>query len=210
MQKVLKNASPRARARARIRNFFFSHFLHTFCLLLNLFWTFPLKSIGFLRFGLIFPWFFNDFASFFAYFLVSLQGLCPKATCCKSDLWVFPSKRGVFQSPWKPHHRQNPTFTLDRHFRKTGLIGISLFSGRWPSTPVSRPKDKRLATKWVDVPNSSNVLLDVCERGELFSIIPTTFMFWVSFSSSLRMPQQNSTKMDFPSGLCHRNRPLLL
>ena len=34
---------------------------------------------------------------------------------------------------------------------------------------------------------------------------PTTFMFWVSFSSSLRMPQQNSRKMAFPSGLCHRN-----
>ena len=85
-----KNASPRARARARIRNFIFSHFLQTFCLLLNLFWTLPLKSIGFLRFGLIFPWFFNDFASFFANFLVSLQGLRPKATCAKSDLWVFP------------------------------------------------------------------------------------------------------------------------
>ena len=28
-------------------------------------------------------------------------------------------------------------------------------------------------------------------------------MFWVSFSSSLRMPKQNSTKMKFPSGLCH-------
>ena len=36
--------------------------------------------------------------------------------------------------------------------------------------------------------------------------IPTTFMFYVPFSSSLRMPQQNSTKMDFPSGLCHQNR----
>ena len=36
-------------------------------------------------------------------------------------------------------------------------------------------------------------------------VFPTTFLFWVSFSSSLRMPQQNSTRMDFPSGLCHRN-----
>ena len=35
--------------------------------------------------------------------------------------------------------------------------------------------------------------------------IPTTFMFWVSFSSTLRMPQQNNTKMDFPSGLCNQN-----
>ena len=31
-------------------------------------------------------------------------------------------------------------------------------------------------------------------------------MFWVSFSSSLRMPKQNSTKMAFPSGLCHQKR----
>ena len=37
-------------------------------------------------------------------------------------------------------------------------------------------------------------------EGLLF--FPTTFMFWVSFSSSLRMPQQNNTKMNFPSGLC--------
>ena len=34
---------------------------------------------------------------------------------------------------------------------------------------------------------------------------PTTFMFWVSFSSSLRMPPQNNRKMAFPSDLCHRN-----
>ena len=53
----------------------FSHFLHTFCLLLNLFWTFHLKPIGFLRFRLIFHWFFNDFASFSAYFLGSLLTL---------------------------------------------------------------------------------------------------------------------------------------
>ena len=52
-----------------------SHFLHTFCLLLNLFWTFPLKSSGFLRFQLIFHWLFNDFASFSAYFLGSLLTL---------------------------------------------------------------------------------------------------------------------------------------
>ena len=38
------------------------------------------------------------------------------------------------------------------------------------------------------------------------SIFPTTFMFWVSFSSSLRMSKQNSTKMTFPSGLCHQKR----
>ena len=59
----------------RFRNNMFSHFLHTFCLLLNLFWTFPLKSIGFLRFRLIFHWFFNEFASFSAYFLGSLLTL---------------------------------------------------------------------------------------------------------------------------------------
>ena len=45
-----------------------SYFLYTFCLLFNLFWTFPLKSIGFLRFQLIFRWFFNDFSGFSAYF----------------------------------------------------------------------------------------------------------------------------------------------
>ena len=46
----------------------FWQILHTFCLLFNLFWTFPLKSIGFLRFQLIFRWFFNDFSGFSAYF----------------------------------------------------------------------------------------------------------------------------------------------
>ena len=54
----------------------FWQILHTFCLLFNLFWTFPLKSIGFLRFQLIFRWFFNDFSGFSADFLDILQGLC--------------------------------------------------------------------------------------------------------------------------------------
>ena len=55
---------------------------HTFCKRLNLFWTFPLKSIGFLRFQLIFRWFFNDFSGFSCYFLDILQRLCrsPKKT----------------------------------------------------------------------------------------------------------------------------------
>ena len=59
-----------------------SAFFHTFCLLLNLFWTFPLKSIGFLRFQLIFRWFFNDFSGFSADFLDIFQRLCkrPKKT----------------------------------------------------------------------------------------------------------------------------------
>ena len=43
-------------------------------------------------------------------------------------------------------------------------------------------------------------------RGCYQRIFPTTFMFWVSFSSSLRMPKQNSTKKAFPSGLCHQKR----
>ena len=70
-----KNKIADSRARTRARRRIFSHVLQTFCLLLNLFWTFPLKSIGFLRFRLILHWFFNDFASFCAYFLGSLLTL---------------------------------------------------------------------------------------------------------------------------------------
>ena len=51
----------------RFRNNMFWQILHTFCLLFNLFWTFPLKSIGFLRFQLIFRWLFKDFTGFSAY-----------------------------------------------------------------------------------------------------------------------------------------------
>ena len=47
-------------------------------------------------------------------------------------------------------------------------------------------------------------------RSRQYVFFPTTFMFWVSFSSSLRMPQQNNTKINFPSGLCHRNGLKLL
>ena len=69
-------------------------FFHTFCLLLNLFWTFPLKSIGFLRFQLIFRWFFNDFSGFSAYFLDILQRLCGSASGQKAGPHVL-----VFDSP---------------------------------------------------------------------------------------------------------------
>ena len=54
----------------------FWEILYTFCLLFNLFWTFPLKSIGFLRIQLIFRWFFYDFSGFSAYFQHILQRLC--------------------------------------------------------------------------------------------------------------------------------------
>ena len=49
-----------------------SHFLHTFCLLLNLFWTFPLKSIGFLGFS----WFSIDCSMISLAFLLIFWALC--------------------------------------------------------------------------------------------------------------------------------------
>ena len=71
------------------------------------------------------------------------------------------------------------------------------------------PLVKRLAVCSEQVFLQSRKLLCFCPDLTKL-IVPTTFMFWVSFSSSLRMPQQNSTKMDFPSGLCHRNGLQLL
>ena len=70
------------------------------------------------------------------------------------------------------------------------------------------------------IPQSSNIM--VCrppkaphvwlvdpKMRKLF-VFPTTFMLWVSFSSSLQVAKQNSTKMIFPGGSCHRKRWLLL
>ena len=75
----------------RFRNNIFWQILHTFCLLFNLFWTFPLKSIGFLRFQLIFRWFFNDFSGFSAYFQDILQ-------------------RSIAEIEWIPHTKGWPPF----------------------------------------------------------------------------------------------------
>ena len=65
---VVNRRNQRGGPPPRFRNNIFWQILHTFCLLFNLFWTFPVKSIGFLRFQLIFRWCFNDFSGFSAYF----------------------------------------------------------------------------------------------------------------------------------------------
>ena len=75
----------------------FWQILHTFCLLFNLFWTFPLKSIGFLRFQLIFRWFFNDFSGFSAYFQDILQRLCGRPKKYKNPPLTSPHKN---TDPW--------------------------------------------------------------------------------------------------------------
>ena len=81
----------------RFRNNIFWQILHTFCLLFNLFWTFPLKSIGFLRFQLIFRWFFNDFSGFSAYFQDILQRLCGRPKKYKNPPLTSPHKNLL---PW--------------------------------------------------------------------------------------------------------------
>ena len=75
----------------------FWQILHTFCLLFNLFWTFPLKSIGFLRFQRIFRWFFNDFSGFSAYFQDILQRLCGRPKKYKNPPLTSPHKNLL---PW--------------------------------------------------------------------------------------------------------------
>ena len=76
MQNPSKNIASGGGPPPRFRNNIFWQILHTFCLLFNLFWNVPLKSIGFLRFQLIFRWFFNDFNGFSVIF---------KTFC--SDFW---------------------------------------------------------------------------------------------------------------------------
>ena len=75
----------------------FWQILHTFCLLFNLFWTFPLKSIGFLRFQLIFRWFFNDFSGFSGYFQAFLHRLCGRPKNYKNPPLTSPHKNLL---PW--------------------------------------------------------------------------------------------------------------
>ena len=75
----------------------FWQILHTFCLLFNLFWTFPLKSIGFLRFQLIVRWCFNDFSGCSAYFLDILQLLCRSSSGQKAGPQIFLCKLDVYR-----------------------------------------------------------------------------------------------------------------
>ena len=138
-----KIADSRARTRARRR--IFSHFLQTVCLLLNLFWTFPLKSIGFLRFQLIFRWFFNDFSGFSADFLDILQGLCGRLKQKHKKSWKSkvsppPSNQG-FLGPCPDDRAQNSVQdSLNESSVRPNptLVFSKIRSQFWP--PQYRPK----------------------------------------------------------------------
>ena len=57
-----------------------------------------------------------------------------------------------------------------------------------------------------EVPQSSCIFWDAQHPFSRRFFFPTTFMFWVSFSSSLQVARQNNTKMIFPGGSCHQKR----
>ena len=109
--------------------------------------------------------------------------------------------KGFFLIFWKSVQNQKSCifWSPGGHNKKSDKIGAPILSVRSvgvKSVGVNLPPTRfSLGVSWL-------------VQG--FIGFPTTFMFWVSFSSSLQVSKQNNTKMIFPGGSCHRKRWLLL
>ena len=77
-----------------------SHFLHTFWLLLKLFWTFPLKFIGFLRWEADFPLVFQCYRWLFCLFSGHFAATWRK--CFRTKGWAPYFRNGLNRTGWTP------------------------------------------------------------------------------------------------------------